>query len=222
MRAPTAMGTERGLLIGTGAGLAVVAVLVLQWVTMSGAFGTRTETVSVTNTVTTSAVSTSVSTMSFPYNDSTTPIIAAFDNYLLNIQSGNGTALMEGYMKNVTLQVRARLPSNMNPISAADAEGVSGHYVGTDASIFSKIWIAGTFNQGHNMSMTVLSFNVQGMVGNEAETNSTIGLAGFGNAGLANATVIMDMKYVQVGGVWLISGGMWTITNYMDHRAIVT
>jgi hypothetical protein len=60
------------------------------------------------------------------------------------------------------------------------------------------------------------------MVGNEAETNSTIGLAGFGNAGPANATVIMDMKYVQVGGVWLISGGMWTITNYMDHRVIVT
>jgi hypothetical protein len=221
MTALTGKGTERGILIGKGAAVAIAVLLVLLSVTATGIFGTRTKTVSDTSIVTSTATSTLVSTM--PNYDSLAPIIAAFDNYLLNVQSGNSTALKEGYLKNATLHVQTRLPSNMNPISAADAQGVSGNYVGsTDASIFSKIWIASTFNQDHNMTMMVLSFNTKETASNAVEANSTIGLSGFGNAGRANGTVVMDMKYVQVDGVWLISGGTWTITNFLDHRVIVT
>jgi hypothetical protein len=216
MRHASTSGFDDGILFGTGAGLAIVALLVLESATTSGIFGTSTETPGVDHTYTTTVTATSVSTMQC--NESMTPITIAFDNYLLNIQSGNYVALMGDFLNNATLQVVTHLPSDVNQISATDAEGVAGQYDGgADASTFTTTWIANTFNQEHNMTMIILSFNAQ-----DLKTNSTISLNGFGDVGQASATIVMQMGYVQVGDNWLISGGTWTLTNYVDRRVIIT
>ena len=54
MRAVSTRDKSVGVLIGVGAGLAIVALLVIQAVSSGGAFGTRTETVTETSTVTSS------------------------------------------------------------------------------------------------------------------------------------------------------------------------
>ena len=200
--------------------------MVLQATGSSGAFGTSTETVVVTNILTSTTTTTTTFASSIPYNESGAAIITAFDNRLLNMQSSNYTGIMGGYRNNVTLQVKVSLSSGVNPISAGDAEGLSGNYVGSlNASLFVTNVIGSLFNHGDNMTMIVLNFNIQnlgndviGKVDKTAATNSTISLTGFGvYLGHTSATIIMQTNYVQAGGLWLISDETWTITNYADQ-----
>jgi hypothetical protein len=219
------------LLIGAGAGLAIVILLVLEAVFSGGMLGTKTDIAVITSVTTATTTTTKTSVSTIPSNDSlATPIILAFENHLLNIESvnlANLTDLMRGYTNNVTLLVNTKLPSSVNQFAAAEAFANDGIYLGRfNASIFVETFISPGFKfQGHDMTMRVLSLKVQnlndGTAGNvlkSASTNSTVSLSGYSHSGNANATCILQSSYVQVGGTWLISNETWTITNYANQN----
>lgn len=225
MRISSGVRSDGGILIGTGVGLAIVVLVLLQSIATSGVLSSSTETLAGKKSAASETTTTPMSIMI--YNDSEAPIWMVFENYLINIQSGNYTGLMDGYQPSVTLLVRTHLASSEDQISVSDAEGASGNYTGSrDASILAMNWTASIFNQDHNMTITVLDSTDSGSADGTdnasmtTATNYTVGFAGFGLYGQANATIIMHMEYLRVGSLWLISDGTWTITNYMDHRVV--
>jgi hypothetical protein len=219
-------GGRSSTFIGVGAALTVVLLLILQALTSGGIFGTKTETVTMPSISisTATTITTSVSTI-VNNGSAMTAIVLVFDNHLLNIQSVNFARLEADYMSNVTLLAQARLASSVNldsPI-AQDAEGFVGTYKGNvDATTFVVDGLVGdVFDAGHNMTMTIWNFSVQGFgngsissVNGIPTTNATIDLTGFGPyVGHASATVVLEDKYVQIGGIWMISNETWTVTN---------
>jgi hypothetical protein len=223
------------IFFGSGAGVAIILLLVSQGLTSSRDTSVTTETVVSTSTET--MVSTQTQTSITGVNSVTTQtsstsilgseaaVITAFDNHLLNIETANSTGLTDGYTKNIGLAVQTNLPQNDSPIDIGFLHSISGHYVGTNASLVVKAFIAGIFDQYNNMTMAVLNLEIanpsNSTIGsNNTVTNSTIYLAGFGTAGQARATIIMQEQYILSGGDWLISEETWTIVYYMDNLQV--
>ena len=85
---------NNGILVGAGAGIAVVALLVIQAAASTGAFGTRVETATLTTTETRSVNAT---------QQAIDAVNASFADHGLQLSSGNVSAIVSQYERNATV-----------------------------------------------------------------------------------------------------------------------
>jgi hypothetical protein len=174
-----------GILVGAGAGLTLIFLLVLQSFIGSGLLSTRTVT-----TTTTAAVSTIPSA----YDQ----VASAYANHLLVLDSDNTSALIDGYASNATIEW------------TGDANGHDGNYTGGNL----RILLIG-FTEGFDNYSLSNETQAIGAKGGFWLVNSAFDVDGFGGpVGNINITIDAQDSYVHVGSSWLIARETWNFTRY--------
>jgi len=176
-----------GILIGVGAALAILTLLVLQSVTTSGVFGTRT--VTVTATVTTTQQIADVG--------------GAFAEHMLSLGSRNVSALVSQY------------EGDANITWTGQASGLAGTYIGKGpiGVLLGQFFetYANTFTIA-NVTQTIAV-----TPSNLAAVNSTFGFTGWGErwGNTSGAVSAQDYyTYSTTNGAWLISKETWTFLSF--------
>jgi len=191
MRAVSTQGNGGGILIGVGAGLAIVLLLVLQSFIGSGILGTKT--VTSTTTVTT------VSTVPDAYEQ----VASAYANHLLLLDSRNVSALLSGYESNATV------------VWTGDAMGLQGNYtgIGNGSGEIGRVF---EYIPGSMINLTLSNENQTiGGVQGGYWVNSTFDWAGYSSlAGPVGGSVAAQDSYVYVGNTWLIARETWTFLSF--------
>jgi len=189
MRGMNVRGRE-GILVGVGAGLAIVVLLVLQSFIGSGLLSTRT----VTSTTTTA-----VSTIPDAYEQ----VASTYANRLLQLDARNVSALLSGYESNATV------------VWTGDAMGLQGNYTGMGNGS-GEIGRVFEYIPGSMINLTLSNENqtivrVQGGYW----VNSTFDWAGYSSlAGPVGGSVAAQDSYVYVGNTWLIARETWTFLSF--------
>lgn len=181
------MRRDGSVLIGVGAALAILVLLVLQSLTGSGLFGTRTETV--TTTVTTT--------------QQISDVRGAFAEHMLSLGSRNVSALVSQYA------------GDANVTWTGQASGLAGTYIGkvTIGVLLGQFFeaYANSFTIANvTQAMAVTSSD-------SAAVNSTFGFTGWGERwGNTSGTVSAQdyYSYSTTNDAWLISQETWTFLSF--------
>ncbi|HUK75023.1 MAG TPA: hypothetical protein VLU99_04460 [Nitrososphaerales archaeon] len=187
MRAAFGRGRE-GILVGVGAALTLVVLLVLQSLIGSGLFSTR--------TLTSTTTVTSVSTVPGAYEQ----VSSSYANFLSLLGSRNAAALEGEYESNATVVWEGAAP------------GFAGNYSGTSNI---EILLSALFT---NIVPEFKVSNETHTIGPEGSTwvvNSTFDFAGNGTAtGKVWGLIAASYSFPHVGGTWLISQETWNFLEY--------
>jgi hypothetical protein len=179
-----------GILIGAGAGLTLVLLLVSQLLIGSGLFSTRT--VTSTTTVTT------VSTVPDAYGQ----IASIHANYLAVLNSSDTAALKSGYESNATV------------VWKGEASGMVGNYTGQlNIGI-----LLGSFREKFvNFSVSNESQTIAPK-GNLWIVNSTFDIHAYGSVvGNTDMAIAAEDSYVHVGNTWLIANETWNFLTFNEQ-----
>ena len=185
MRGVNVWGRE-GILIGAGAGLTLVVLLVLQSFVGSGLLRTRTV------TLTTTAA---VSTIPEAYEQ----VTSTYANRLLLLDSRNVSAILSGYESNATVEWTGQ------------AAGLQGNYAGIGNGSGEIGSVLDIFPA--SLTNLTLSHENQTIVGVQGGywVDSTFYWAGFSpKAGNLSGSIAAQDLYVHVGNIWLIASETWT------------
>jgi hypothetical protein len=193
------MQRERGgILIGTGAGLTLIVLLVLQSFTGSGLFGTKT----VTSTVTSIQQSAAV-------------VSGLFAEHILLLESRNVSAIVSQYAGNATIAWTSEAQCECN--------SVNGNYTGTaNITRLMKQLLFGIDPNG--FSFGTKSFMAENLTQSVAATSNTlvtvnstfVMLEQSIAEGEINGTVSAQDFYVYsaTGHTWLISRESWDFLSF--------
>ena len=178
-------------MIGVGAGLALVVLLVVQAATSSGVFGTATTTETITSTTTTA------------YSE----LSSSFANHLLNVESGNVSLMMTDYEQNATVMWEGKIVQDLGGSSYNETGA------GNIASFYDEFFGPSGVTNVTITNVTITAVQMKG--DGEASVNSTFNLAGpSDNFGYLSGTVSAQIEYAKGGGdMWLISSETW---NFMS------
>jgi hypothetical protein len=182
MRA-TSTRERDGILVGAGAGLTLIVLLVLQSFIGSGLLSTRT----VTSTAT---------VMALPTEDYS-QVASAYTNHLFTLNSMNMSALLGEYESNATIEWRGQLT------------GLAGNYTGSNN--ISRL--LGVFpGRMVNLTLTNQNQPiVVGVQLNYLVVSSTFDFYGFDSFdGNINGIITAQDSYTSVSNTWLIARETWT------------
>lgn len=181
MREMNARGRE-GLLVGAGAGLMLIVLLVLQSLIGSGLLSTRM--VTTTATVTTPLPA-------GDYNQ----VVSAYTNHLSVLSSRNVSALLSGYESNSTVEW------------TGEAAGLQGNYTGEGIGRV----LTTLLGHMVNFTLSNETQPLVGVQGRYWSVNSTFHWAGYSTVdGILTGTIAAEDSYVHVGDTWLIASETWT------------
>ena len=177
------MQREReGILVGAGAGLTLIVLLVLQSLIGSGLLSTRTVT-----TTTTAAVST--------VPDAYDQVAGANAIHLLLLDSRNVSALLSEYESNATVEWTGVVPAMARNYSGSNE-------IGTLLDDFPGVMANLTLS---NESQTILGVRAGYWV-----INSTFSWSGYSSRdGFVSGMIDATDSYSQVGNTWLIARETW-------------
>ena len=179
---------REGVLVGVGAGLTLIVLLVLQSLIGTGLLSTRTVTV-------TSTTTTALSTIPDAYDQ----VGSAYANHRLLLDSDNISALVSEYERNATIEWTGA------------AGGLTGNFTGLGTI---GIKLRSFTGQSDNFSLSNES-QTMGAKGSDWVVNSTFNFYGYSQAeGKINTTITAQDSYAHVGNAWLISRETWNFTNY--------
>lgn len=177
-------GGRGGILIGVGAGLALIVLLVLQSFIGSGLLSTRT--VTSTTTVTTSLP-----------NEDYSQVAGAYANHLFVVSSRNVSALLSGYESNATVEWTGRLEGNYTGAGNGLGE------IGRALALFPGNTV--------NLTLSEESQTIVGAQGDRLVVGSTFSWYGFSStAGNISGVIAAQDSYAYVGNTWLIARETWT------------
>jgi len=171
-----------GILVGVGAGLALVVLLILQSLVGSGLFSTRTLT-----STTTAAAST--------IPDAYQQVSGTYANHLLLLEARNVSALVSGYEGNATIEW------------TGDAGGLAGNHTG--AYDIAQLL---DFFPGKMTNLTVTLENETTIVpqGRYWVVSSAFEWAGYSTIdGTISGQIVAHDTYVNVDNLWLIATETW-------------
>lgn len=180
-------------MVGVGAGLALIVLLVLQSFTGSGFFGTKTETVTSTVTSTERAF------------DS---VNGSFAEHMTLVGSKNVSAIMSQYDRNAIV--------NWN----GEAVGLAGTYIGAyNVSLllnrFFETFVSGT--GGGPFVIANVTRTIAVTAEGYATVNSTFSFSGQSTQwGPSSGTISAQDSYAYsaAAGIWLISRETWTFVSF--------
>ncbi|HVC27518.1 MAG TPA: hypothetical protein VND40_05100 [Nitrososphaerales archaeon] len=179
-----------GILVGTGAGLTLIALLVLQSLVGSGLLSTR--------TVTSTAAITTVSTVPEVYYQ----VASSYANHLYLLNSSYSFALKSDYESNATIDVRGVMP------------GLVGSYTGqSNISIF-----LGSFREKFlNFSVSNESQTIA-PEGSYWVVNSTFEVHAYSSVvGNTDMAIAAEDSYAHVGNAWLIAHETWNFLKFDEQ-----
>jgi hypothetical protein len=178
---------REGILIGVGAGLTLVALLVLQSLVGSGLFSTRT----VTTTTTVTAVSTAP--------DAYDQVASSYANHLSLLNSSNSAALKGDYESNATVEWTGEVP------------GLVGNYTG---QLNIGILIGSFREKFVNFSLSNES-QTMAPKGTYWVVSSTFDISGYSSVvGNTNIAITAEDSYAHVGNGWLIAHETWNFLKF--------
>jgi hypothetical protein len=191
MRGTNARGLQT-ILIGVGAGLTLVVLLLLQTFIGSGLLSTRTVT------------STTTVTASLPTEDYS-QVASAYASHLLMLSSRNVSALLSGYESNATVEWTGQ------------ASGLGGNYTGTGNGSGSIGRLLGTFPGNMvNLTLSEDSQPTVGIQGNSMVVGSTFSWNGFNSYdGNISGLVVAQDSFAYAGNIWLIAHETWTWVSFV-------
>jgi hypothetical protein len=175
-----------GILIGAGAGLTLIVLLILQSFVGSGLLSTRTVTATVT-----------VSTIPIAYEQ----VSSAYANRFLLYDAKNVSALLNGYESNATVDW------------TGEAQGLAGNYTGSNEISPLLAFFPGKMV---NLTVTIDNQTPVVLKGGYLAINSTFDFAGYSTVdGKISGTIAAEDSYTYVGSTWLIARETWnTLTFY--------
>jgi hypothetical protein len=181
-----------GVLVGVGAALTLVVLLVLQSLVGSGLLSTRT--VTSTTTITTP--------LPAGYYDQ---IVAAYSSHLTAVGSRNVTALLSGYETNATVEW------------IGNAAGLGGNYTGLGNGSGGIGRLLGYFPGNMvNLTLSQESQPMVGVQGSHLVAGSTFSWYGFNSYdGDISGIVAAQDSYAHVGNTWLIASETWTWISFV-------
>jgi hypothetical protein len=187
MRA-TSTRERDGILVGAGAGLTLIVLLILQSFIGSGFLSART----VTSTTTT------LSTPTEEFNQ----VASAYADHLLQLDSDNISGLVSGYERNATVEWTGLVA------------GLVGNYSGSGDI---EILFGSSFGKTVNFSVSNESQTVAPR-GIYCVVNSTFNFSGNNQIeGNINASIAAQDAYVHVGNTWLIANETWNYLSFYDQ-----
>jgi hypothetical protein len=176
--------SHAGLLVGAGAAIMLIVLLVLQSLIGSGLFSTRTVTVTATN------------------SDAYEQVSEAYANHLMELKARNINGLPGEYETNATVEWKGVAPElNGNYSGAADVKILWGSFIGKFNSNFSLSNEYQSIGEvkGSNAWMVNSTFNFHGY-------DVAIGDV--------NGTVVAQDFYAQASDTWLIAREIWNFTQF--------
>ncbi len=182
------MQRERGgILVGAGAGLTLIVLLVLQSLIGSGLLSTRT----VTETTTAAA-----STVPDAYDQ----VAGANAIHLLLLDSRNASALLSEYESNATIEWTGVVPAMAGNYSGSNE-------IGTLLDDFPGVMA--------NLTLSNESQTMSGVRAGYWIVNSTFGWSGYSSRdGFVNGVIDATDSYAQVGNTWLIARETWNSLDF--------
>ena len=174
-------------MLGVGAGLTLVVLLVLQSVTTNGVFGTRTETV--TDTVTTTQQIADVG--------------GSFAEHILLLDSKNVSAIVNQYQGNASVTWTGQ------------AVGLAGTYEG--ARNISELQTVFFETFGTTFAIANVTRAITTTSSDSVMVNSTFGFSGFGRWGNDSGIISAQdhYSYSATNGAWLISRETWNFLTFV-------
>jgi hypothetical protein len=182
-------GTQRardGILLGAGAGLALIVLLVLQSIIGSGLLSTRTATTTTTVTELLPA-------------EEYSQVASAYANHLFALSTRNVSSLLSGYESNATVEW------------TGDADGLTGTYtgVGDGPGEIGRVLEQFPGNMV-NLTLSEESQPTVGVQGGHLVAGSTFDWDGFNlRDGNISGIVAAQDSYAYVGNTWLIARETW-------------
>ena len=185
---PTSTRERDGVLVGAGAGLILIVLLVLQSFIGSGLLSTRT----VTSTTTVTTTSTAMGAYE--------QVAGAYENYLSMLNSSEASALQSDYERNATVVWTGASP------------GLAGTYTGSSnieillsqflAAVAPKLAIT---NETHTIDPEGSTWIVDSRF--DFAGNSTI-------VGTVSGIIAANCSYTDNDNSWLISRQVWNFLEY--------
>ncbi|MDG6926685.1 MAG: hypothetical protein JRN09_09050, partial [Nitrososphaerota archaeon] len=178
-----------GVYGAVGAGLMLIAILVLQSMLGNGLLSTK---------MITSTETTTVSAIPEAYQQ----LANVSANHLLTIESGNVSSLLSGYESNATLELTGMAP------------GLVGTYNGTsEIAALIKSSFPGSLD---NLTLSNVNVTITGPRGQYWVVKSAFDWSGFSRIeGPVWGTIIAQDTYVhQPGGSWAIARATWNSISY--------
>jgi hypothetical protein len=187
-------GTQRardGILLGAGAGLALIVLLVLQSIIGSGLLSTRTATTTTTVTELLPA-------------EEYSQVASAYANHLFALSTRNVSSLLSGYESNATVEW------------TGDADGLTGTYtgVGDGPGEIGRVLEQFPGNMV-NLTLSEESQPTVGVQGGHLVAGSTFDWDGFNSRdGNISGVVAAQDSFAYVGNTWLIARETWNWTGF--------
>jgi len=177
---------REGILVGVGAGLTLIVLLVLQSFVGSGTLATTTVTSTTTATV---------STIPAAYEQ----VASDYANHLLLLDARNASALLSGYESNATVEW------------TGDTGGLAGNYIGTGNGSGEFGGVLDYFlTDMVNLTVSNENQTIATFQGGHWVINSTFDWVAYNSDdGNISGIVAAQDSYAHVGNTWVIARETW-------------